>query len=142
MPKPVIDYCSQLKKLPVKDFESSKLGLSTFDSCIFYLLQKILIGEISKESNNYQIIIPDRNYQDDILSSVVLCVALNKYAKNCDNYIFQTELEKGDILYNPSTNSELSFLFFADEKYVCKDKKANETLKYLHEKSMQNYMKD
>ena len=121
MEQSLMNYCSQLSDLQIQTFRQEQIGLSTFDNLIFYLLQKMVATE---NSENYQIIIPDRNYQDDILSSVIICIALNKYVQNCNNYVFDNQLVRGDILYSYSTNTEFTFLNKRNEKYICQFRNA------------------
>ncbi len=84
----------KLKKI----FNNSKT--EKFDLFNFFLIKKAIL---SKNTDNFQILIPDKYFKDDFLSPVLLATSLLKYKQNIEYYQKQDynhkEINRGDVFY-------------------------------------------
>ncbi len=116
---PLNNYISVLKKQKAQLFEDEKIrefGSSDFQVTIFSFLQKIFSFD---DTNNYQIVIPDRNFQDDIISTVVLCTALTKYFSTEPQEFNEITIQTGDYVYNYVNNTTCKFIRKQENCWVC-----------------------
>ena len=71
-----------------------------FDLFNFFLLTKAVLSE---QENNFQILIPDKYFKDDLLSPVLLATSIIKYKQNIEYYQEQNykhkEIKTGDVFY-------------------------------------------
>jgi len=95
---------NEIQKLNINLFETKKLfsqNTKDFNLFNFYLITKTIL---SKEENNFQILIPDKYFKDDFFSSVLLVTSILKYKQNIDFYknkTYQHTLEIGDVFFLP-----------------------------------------
>ncbi|MEY4905098.1 MAG: hypothetical protein RLZZ292_2913 [Bacteroidota bacterium] len=116
---PLNNYISALKEQKTQSFEDEKIRKfesNDFQMAIFCFLQKIFA---LNNTNNYQIIIPDRNYQDDITSTVVLCTALTKYFSATPQEFNEITIQAGDYVYNYDNNRVYKFIRKQENKWIC-----------------------
>ena len=94
---------NEIQKLDINLSETKRLfsqNTKGFDLFNFYLITKTIL---SKEENNFQILIPDKYFKDDFLSPVLLATSILKYKQNIEYYQKQDynhkEINIGDVFY-------------------------------------------
>jgi len=91
--------CSEIAK---DDCDKKISQTINFDILNFFLLTKALL---SKEDNNFQIVIPDKYFKDEFFSPVLLATTIIKYQQNIDYYnnnnYSHKSIKVGDVFYLP-----------------------------------------